>query len=75
MKRTSRRPLVARGGRAAIRPGEALTSGNRAGDRVDPCCSGLLANWLSAALADGAILFYVFVYTLLLKAADRVQQS
>ncbi len=28
---------------------------------------GLLANWLAAALADGAILFYVFVYTLGLK--------
>jgi heme O synthase-like polyprenyltransferase len=28
---------------------------------------GLLVNWLSAALADGAILFYVFVYTLGLK--------
>jgi len=28
---------------------------------------GLLVNWLSAALSVGAILFYVFVYTLLLK--------
>ena len=28
---------------------------------------GLEANWLSAALADAAIAFYVFVYTLLLK--------
>ena len=28
---------------------------------------GLLANWLSAALADAALLFYVFVYTLGLK--------
>jgi protoheme IX farnesyltransferase len=28
---------------------------------------GLLANWLTAALADTAILFYVFVYTLGLK--------
>jgi len=26
-----------------------------------------MANWLSAALADTAILFYIFVYTLLLK--------
>ena len=26
-----------------------------------------MANWLSAALADAAILFYIFVYTLLLK--------
>ena len=28
---------------------------------------GLLVNWLSAALADAALLFYVFVYTLGLK--------
>ena len=28
---------------------------------------GLLANWLAASLADAAILFYIFVYTLLLK--------
>jgi protoheme IX farnesyltransferase len=28
---------------------------------------GLMANWLAAALADTAILFYIFVYTLLLK--------
>ena len=28
---------------------------------------GLAANWLSAILADGAILFYVFIYTMGLK--------
>ena len=28
---------------------------------------GLVVNWLSAFLADGAILFYVFVYTIGLK--------
>jgi len=28
---------------------------------------GLGANWLAAALADGAIVFYVFVYTIGLK--------
>ena len=28
---------------------------------------GFMANWLAAVLADGAILFYVFVYTLGLK--------
>jgi protoheme IX farnesyltransferase len=66
MKRTSRRPLVARGGQAAIRPGEALVSGIALGVAAT-LLLGLLANWLSAALADGAILFYVFVYTLLLK--------
>ena len=66
MKRTSRRPLVARAGRAAIRPGEALASGIALGI-ASTLLLGLLANWLSAALADGAILFYVFVYTLGLK--------
>jgi len=65
MKRTSRRPLVARGP-ATIRPGEALASGIALGI-ASTLLLGLLANWLSAALADGAILFYVFVYTLLLK--------
>jgi heme o synthase len=66
MKRTSRRPLVARGGKAAIRPGEALVSGIALGIAATVLL-GLLANWLAAALADGAILFYVFVYTLGLK--------
>jgi heme o synthase len=67
MKRTSRRPLVAAGGgSAAIKPGEALASGIVLG----ACATlllGLLANWLAAVLADGAILFYVFVYTIGLK--------
>jgi protoheme IX farnesyltransferase len=67
MKRTSRRPLVARGGSgAAIRPGEALLSGLILG-AASTLVLGLLANWLAAVLADGAILFYVFVYTLGLK--------
>jgi heme o synthase len=66
MKRTSRRPLVARGGQAAIRPGEALASGVLLGVAAT-LLLGLLANWLSAVLADGAILFYVFVYTMVLK--------
>jgi protoheme IX farnesyltransferase len=67
MKRTSRRPLVARGGgRAAVKPGEALASGIVLG-AASTLLLGLLANWLAAALADGAILFYVFVYTLGLK--------
>jgi heme o synthase len=66
MRRTSRRPLVATGASATIKPGEALASGVVLG----ACATlvlGLLANWLSAVLADGAILFYVFVYTLGLK--------
>jgi heme o synthase len=66
MKRTSRRPLVARGGQAAIKPGEALVSGIALGV-ASTLLLGLLANWLSAVLADCAILFYVFVYTMVLK--------
>ena len=69
MRRTSRRPLVARtgpDGQATIKPGEALASGIVLGAAAT-LLLGLLANWLAAALADGAILFYVFVYTLGLK--------
>jgi protoheme IX farnesyltransferase len=66
MHRTSRRPLVAKAGRAAIRPGEALISGVVLGAAAT-LLLGLLANWLAAALADAAILFYVFVYTIGLK--------
>ena len=64
MRRTSRRPLVAKG--AVVKPGEALASGILLGAAAT-VLFGLLVNWLSAALADGAILFYVFVYTLGLK--------
>jgi heme o synthase len=67
MRRTSRRPLVARsGGEAAIRPTEALIFGIVLGI-ASTLLLGLLANWLSAVLADSALLFYVFVYTLGLK--------
>jgi len=67
MRRTSRRPLVANGGSGAtIRPAEALISGIVLGV-ASTLLLGLLANWLSAALADAALLFYVFVYTLGLK--------
>jgi heme o synthase len=69
MKRTSRRPLVAHGTQgtpAAVKPGEALVSGILLGAAATVLL-GLLANWLSAILADGAILFYVFVYTMGLK--------
>jgi heme o synthase len=66
MKRTSRRPLVARGTPAAVKPAEALASGILLGAAATVLL-GLLANWLSAILADGAILFYVFVYTMGLK--------
>ena len=66
MRRTSRRPLVAQGTKAAIKPVEALIFGIVLGAAAT-LLLGLLANWLAAGLADGAILFYVFVYTLGLK--------
>jgi protoheme IX farnesyltransferase len=66
MKRTARRPLVAKGTKASIKPGEALASGIVLGI-ASTLVLGLAVNWLAAALADGAILFYVFVYTLGLK--------
>jgi heme o synthase len=66
MRRTSHRPLVARDGHAAIRPAEALAFGVILGIAAT-LLLGVFANWLSAALADAALLFYVFVYTLGLK--------
>jgi protoheme IX farnesyltransferase len=64
MKRTSRRPLVNKQG--IITPAAALIWGIALGVAAT-LVLGLLANWLAASLADAAILFYVFVYTLLLK--------
>jgi heme o synthase len=64
MKRTSRRPLVNKQG--VITPAEALAWGIVLGAGATALL-GLMANWLAASLADAAILFYVFVYTLLLK--------
>ena len=64
MKRTSRRPLVNKQG--VITPAVALIWGIVLGAGATALL-GLAANWLAAALADAAILFYVFVYTLLLK--------
>ena len=64
MKRTSRRPLVAKG--APVKPTEALVFGILLGAAATVLL-GTLVNWLSAGLADAAILFYVFVYTLGLK--------
>jgi heme o synthase len=66
MKRTSGRPLVARGRSAVVKPAEALISGVLLG-AASTLLLGLLANWLAAVLADSAIAFYVFVYTLGLK--------
>jgi heme o synthase len=64
MKRTSRRPLVNKEG--IVTPAAALIWGIALGAGATALL-GLAANWLAASLADAAILFYVFVYTLLLK--------
>jgi heme o synthase len=66
MRRTSRRPLARPTPLAVIRPGEALVFGIVLGAAAT-LLLGLTVNWLSAALADAAILFYVFIYTLGLK--------
>jgi heme o synthase len=68
MARTSRRPLVAKGGsaRGTVRPAEALVFGAVLGVAAT-LLLGLMVNWLSAVLADAAILFYVLVYTIGLK--------
>jgi protoheme IX farnesyltransferase len=62
MARTRRRPVV----RAEITPTAALRFGIVLG-MAATLLLGLGVNWLSAVLADGAIAFYVFVYTLGLK--------
>ncbi|GAB2772409.1 heme o synthase [Terrabacter koreensis] len=62
MHRTSRRPLVT----GTVTPRGALVFGV-ALTVVSTLWLGLLVNWLSAWLALGALLFYVFGYTLLLK--------
>ena len=67
MRRTSRRPMVARRTRPAlVRPWEALTSAIALAAAAT-LLLGLGANLLAAVLADLAIAFYVFVYTLGLK--------
>jgi protoheme IX farnesyltransferase len=66
MRRTSRRPLARPAPLAVIRPAEALVSGVALG-AVGTVVLGFGVNWLSAVLADAAIAFYVFVYTLGLK--------
>jgi protoheme IX farnesyltransferase len=62
MNRTKRRPMA----REQVTPANALRFGIALG-ALATLLLGLGANWLSAVLADGAILFYVFVYTLGLK--------
>ena len=62
MARTKRRPMV----RAQVAPVAALRFGIALG-MAATALLGLGVNWTSALLADGAIAFYVFVYTLGLK--------
>jgi protoheme IX farnesyltransferase len=62
MRRTSRRPLA----RAQVSPIAALRFGLVL-SVLSTVWLGLTVNWQSALLADAAILFYVFVYTLGLK--------
>jgi heme o synthase len=64
MKRTARRPLAQ--ARSLVRPVEALRFGIALGV-VATLLLGFGVNWPSALLADAAIAFYVFVYTLGLK--------
>ena len=66
MRRTSRRPLARPAPLAVVKPAEALIFGIVLGAAATVLL-GTLVNWLSAILADGAILFYVFVYTIGLK--------
>ncbi|HEV2450725.1 MAG TPA: heme o synthase [Streptosporangiaceae bacterium] len=66
MRRTSRRPLARPAPMAVVKPLEALIFGIVLG-AVSTVLLGTLVNWLSAILADAAILFYVFVYTIGLK--------
>jgi protoheme IX farnesyltransferase len=66
MRRTSRRPLARPTQLAVIRPPEALAFGIGLGVAAT-LLLGPLVSWLAAALADAAIVFYVFVYTLGLK--------
>ena len=62
MDRTKRRPLV----KAAVTPLEALRFGIALGVG-STLLFGFAVNWPSALLADGAIMFYVLIYTLGLK--------
>ncbi len=62
MHRTEGRPLVT----GEVTPRQALVFGTLLGVAA-VALLGLLVNWLSAALALAAILFYVVVYTMLLK--------
>lgn len=62
MDRTAQRPLVT----GMVSPRECLVFGISLGV-ISTLFFGLLINWLSAALSLGALLFYVVVYTMILK--------
>ncbi|MDI3404846.1 heme o synthase [Streptomyces cavernicola] len=62
MERTRSRPLVT----GLISPTEGLVFGVSLAV-ISTVWFGLLVNWLSAALSLGALLFYVVVYTMILK--------
>ncbi|MEU8529121.1 MULTISPECIES: heme o synthase [Streptomyces] len=62
MDRTSQRPLVT----GVLTPREGLIFGLTLAV-VSTLWFGLLVNWLSAALSLGALLFYVVIYTMILK--------
>jgi protoheme IX farnesyltransferase len=66
MRRTSRRPLARPAALAVVKPCEALIFGIALGAAATVLL-GTMVNWLSAVLADAAIVFYVFVYTIGLK--------
>jgi heme o synthase len=66
MRRTARRPLARPAPMAMVKPSEALIFGIVLG-AASTVLLGTLVNWLSAVLADAAILFYVFIYTIGLK--------
>jgi protoheme IX farnesyltransferase len=62
MDRTSHRPLIT----GIVSPREGLVFGLTLAV-VSTLWFGLLVNWLSAALSLGALLFYVVLYTMILK--------
>lgn len=66
MRRTARRPLAVEASDRLVSPVQALAFGVFLG-LCGTALLGFAVNWLAAALADAAILFYVFVYTLTLK--------
>jgi heme o synthase len=66
MRRTSHRPLAVGEAARLVSPWQALAFGVALGISATALL-GLAVNWLAALLADAAIVYYVFVYTLALK--------